>query len=375
MGIQVKTLLTHLRQRQQEHGVRAFHFHHVLWGSALEAAEYPEAAKLALLADKPALVEDTIPATPSMNNTEPKSPTKPKSPSKPKSPTKRKSPTKSKAKETIKESADLPTLVKSKGPDDISVNILRPELAPANIPAPEPAPENILSPQPVPDIKSIPAGSTTPDTNPSQLVIAPPEVRSVPLTDQGLYDPLLFANKGQDFTLVQDPGATGPSSWPHPPLFPTMPLIPPQFHPGAYGDPRYNIMIQQMMSQIGGLSGWPPVAAPMQLNQIPEPQLQVFHHPAPPGMPVFNTLPPQQPNYGSMDPHPIPHGEPPFGLVQYSISQDQEWNPGQIITPPMDSPKKTPRKRKREEVEVKDTPSKQPTRSSNRTKIPRVRDS
>jgi hypothetical protein len=45
MEISVKALLTHLRNRQEELGVKAFKFHHVLRQNKLESAEYPEAAQ------------------------------------------------------------------------------------------------------------------------------------------------------------------------------------------------------------------------------------------------------------------------------------------------------------------------------------------
>jgi hypothetical protein len=44
MGLSVKELLNHLRKRQEELGVNAFHFHHVLKNQKLELAEYPPEA-------------------------------------------------------------------------------------------------------------------------------------------------------------------------------------------------------------------------------------------------------------------------------------------------------------------------------------------
>jgi hypothetical protein len=48
MGLTVKGLLTHLRERQKEHGVRAFYFHHILRNNQLEPAEYPDPAQAAI---------------------------------------------------------------------------------------------------------------------------------------------------------------------------------------------------------------------------------------------------------------------------------------------------------------------------------------
>lgn len=44
MGLSVKDLLNHLRKRQEEVGVKAFHFHHILRNHKLEPAEYPPEA-------------------------------------------------------------------------------------------------------------------------------------------------------------------------------------------------------------------------------------------------------------------------------------------------------------------------------------------
>jgi hypothetical protein len=45
MGMNVKTLLMHLRERQVEHGVNAFNFHHVLLNNKLVRAAYSDEAK------------------------------------------------------------------------------------------------------------------------------------------------------------------------------------------------------------------------------------------------------------------------------------------------------------------------------------------
>jgi hypothetical protein len=53
MGVAVKTLLLHLRERQERLGVRAFHFHHVLRNNALESAHYPDTAQAVLDSEDP----------------------------------------------------------------------------------------------------------------------------------------------------------------------------------------------------------------------------------------------------------------------------------------------------------------------------------
>lgn len=51
MGVQVKLLLAHLWRRQDELGVKAFQFQHVLKGSEMVPAEYLPAARDALSSD------------------------------------------------------------------------------------------------------------------------------------------------------------------------------------------------------------------------------------------------------------------------------------------------------------------------------------
>ena len=48
MGVQIKTLLIHLREQQEQLGVNSFHFHHILRNNNLEAAEYHDEVKAAL---------------------------------------------------------------------------------------------------------------------------------------------------------------------------------------------------------------------------------------------------------------------------------------------------------------------------------------
>jgi hypothetical protein len=48
MGANVKILLGHLRERQEELGVNAFHFHHILRNNKIEPAEYPPSAQVVI---------------------------------------------------------------------------------------------------------------------------------------------------------------------------------------------------------------------------------------------------------------------------------------------------------------------------------------
>ena len=86
MGINVKLLLNHLRERQKEHGVNAFRFHHILRNNKLEVAEYPEESTAVMATDGPQVgMEDDKPvlmdppasvSTPSKKKTNIKSSTK-----------------------------------------------------------------------------------------------------------------------------------------------------------------------------------------------------------------------------------------------------------------------------------------------------------
>ena len=53
MGVAVKSLLAHLRERQEQCGVQAFQFHHVLRNNVLEAAAYPTSAQTILESEHP----------------------------------------------------------------------------------------------------------------------------------------------------------------------------------------------------------------------------------------------------------------------------------------------------------------------------------
>ena len=63
MGISVKSLLNHLRERQTELGVNTFNFHHVLRNNKMEPSEYPPQAK-ATIDGKSPTTEDNDSKTP-----------------------------------------------------------------------------------------------------------------------------------------------------------------------------------------------------------------------------------------------------------------------------------------------------------------------
>jgi hypothetical protein len=53
MGMTVKTLLSHLREQQEQYGVRAFRFHHVLRNNVVESSNYPANAQSVLDSEDP----------------------------------------------------------------------------------------------------------------------------------------------------------------------------------------------------------------------------------------------------------------------------------------------------------------------------------
>jgi hypothetical protein len=110
-----------------------------------------------------------------------------------------------------------------------------------------------------------------------------------------------------------------------------------------------------------------------QLLQLPANAENGFHDPAGaagPGMPV---APPFRPPSQVIDPHPIPSGDPPFAFIHPAVPFDQRAIDQSVRTPTKNllskTSRKTPGKRTREKAV--DTPSKTPTRTSNRTRIPK----
>ena len=287
MGVSVKTLLIHLRERQEQFGVCAFHFHHVLRNTVLEPAHYPDTAQSVL--DSEDQVDFKIAKTSKINEV-PKASTTPE------------------------------------GPIPMS-----------------PIGDHTQNPSPVVDNVSVPA---------------------------------------QHFMPVAPPG------WSQ---FPAPAYWGPQFMPAANPNPlphypQYSIMYdQQLMPQYEGQPGRTaaPVPAAEHPLQLPEQLMNGFQGPSRAvamGRPVppFHPLPvplPFHPPCQSVDPHPIPSGDPPFTYLHPSPSIP-------FVQRPMDHSVKTPTKKlpantttktsaKRKKKEVEDTPSKKPTRASNRTRTPK----
>jgi hypothetical protein len=343
----VKSLLSHLRQRQEQHGIQAFQFHHVLRNNELVPAEYPESARSALTVvpiTEPLPIPDqkTKNSGKAKTSGKSKSPTKSRSPAKSKSSVKSKSPVKSKTKGPPRSPEEVKPPIKSESPQKLEPNLPSPDLLPHVVGDTVTAPVTPPFRFPTPQIQNA--------------------YEQVP---QSQYDPLLLATNDATAMPVAPPPlqVNHPAyhpGWAHNAGYLPMAANPPP-NLGLLADPRLAMMFQQALSQWGGPQGWaaqqPPAAQP------PEPHVSGLHHPvAPPapnigGPPAF-FVPVQQ-----RDPHPIPLGEPPFSIYQ-QVGLDQPDQAG-----PSTSAVQTPRKRKREAIQ--ETPSKKPTRTSNRTPTPR----
>jgi hypothetical protein len=277
MGMAVKILLAHLRERQEQCGVRAFQFHHVLRNNALEAATYPTSAQAVHDADDP---EDQIES---------------------KAVKPRKMEKEANAITPTKQLIPIPPI------GEKGSNAGPSAFVPAQLPHPVPPP--VWSQMPGPN-------SWQPHFMSGTIPNSMPAYQQFPL----IYDPQLM------------PQYAGQPGWPHP-------LVLPAGQPLQYSEQLVN-----------GFHAPPRVVAPE--------------------MPVAAPLhPPDQ----AVDPHPIPSGDPPFAFMYPPIPFEQSPIDQSVRIPTKmqspKTPKKTPGKRKRKELE--DTPSQKPTRASNRTRTPR----
>lgn len=303
-------LLLHLRERQAQHGVRAFYFHHVLCNNVLESAQYPDSAQAVLDS------EDDVVFKPAETT---------------------------KMEEVAKASAinpvPLPVPPVQENP---------PIVGPASLAC---GPEQHYNPVPPPGWSQTPGPNNWPPHFMSATnSIPPPNGPPFPLP----YYPQFMPQWG-----VQP-------AWGPPPFAPVeQPLQPPQHPMPGFHAPT---------AAVGpGMTYPPPVDLPGIFNDPhphpPADQVHGFHDPvraAAPGMPVPYLFHPPNP---FNNPHPIPSGDPPFyspvsldpGPINHSMK-----TPTKKLT--QKTPGKTPGKRKRE---GEDTPSKKPTRASTRTRTPR----
>ena len=324
MGVTVKTLLIHLREHQEQYGVRAFRFHHVLRNNVVESANYPTNAQSVLDSEDP---DDQV-------ELKPKTATK---------------------KEEVTEASTSqihPIPIQETTHKHVSSTNER-------------APEQPSIPVPLLGWSQMPHPNSW---HPHLMPFSNPNMPHYSL-------PFPY---GYDSHPVWWPSPVPPAEQPlrhpeqlvhgfHAPPKPPEPgmLITPPFHPPS------QFMDPQTMPQWGGHSVWGPTPGPPA-----EQSLRGFHAPPKPPEPRMPSAPPFQPPSHSMDPHPIPTGDPPFAFM-YPIPLDPKPIDQSVRTPtkkkpPPDTPKKTPGKRKRKEA-GEDTPFKEPTRASNRTRTPKKR--
>ena len=360
MGMAVKSLLAHLCQRQDELGVKAFSFHHVLRNTELEVAEYPDCARAALESQSPKttqkleLDEAMIPSQNSM--------------------------------------AAIPTPIVSHE-NEVAIHE---------------SPTKAIDPPPSTTLPRItfPPGGPQPAAASSSASVIPKAFP--PQINQG--DPRYSFTFQPYMSQMASMAASGwvPQGLPMPQyglqFGEQMGIQPPEVQDG-FQLPELHHGFQSMGSQ----HGYPSTG--LQNNfQLPGLQNSVqgpgraFHfglpYPAPqyafhslepqPGMPPATgepqALPINHAPFPSIDPHPVPPGDPPFTTILQRVPTTQlppvampfkqdPHTPSKknlLKTPAKttrQTPTKTPGKRKREEVE--DSPSKKPTRVSNRTRTPK----
>ena len=268
MGVQVKSLLSHLRQRQEELGVKAFQFTHVLKNNGMEPAEYPPAARAALSSNPVTLEPVDLGEQESPEKQKPRgrskkqSPTKSKSPRKPKNPAKAKHKSESPSKPPIKtESLQEMECVPVPSMDVFGALAMAPfALAPAAPPPPNfvhivPPPTTFQFPGANPSMGS---GQVIPSSN--------QEFPSVVHQNQPQYDPFLLAGSEsiQKASLLEEPNpaAHHPGRLQNPGYTPMLP----QVNPSMMTDPRLGMMFQQFMSQFSVPQGWGPLQPHMALH-------------------------------------------------------------------------------------------------------------
>lgn len=265
MGMNVKVLLNHLRGRQVEHGVNAFHFHHVLLGNKVEPAEYSDEAKRIIEGNS--LPIDT-------DNLDPPKATPQSSPCK--SPAKKRKGKKRNNAELDPNKLDaLPSIVLPPTPAPMAIKMVSAQSAqPPRAPEP-PHPPHVWPPNVLPMPMPFPPG--------------PPSDKSL--------------------QLPHTPHASQPNLFPMPmPFPPGPPSVPSQLPFLPYGFP-YNhqylsFLLQQQSGgedvkpQVGdGYHSWPLPPATFSQQNI-DPQL------LPQGEPVFSFPPPcSQPNLPAVGTH------------------------------------------------------------------------
>ena len=336
MGIQIKSLIAHLRARQEDHGVKAFHFHHVLRDNLLEPAAYPSQAQL-VLDSGPDFEDSLLPAIKSESKPVKVAPI----------------PTNCPAEDIIMEIADM-----APGDGKHKTNCKKVELE-IGLDSNDPG---IWSPVNIGGIVGdpIPQATETTDTN-ANLFSDGRSSQHIPPTQY--HPPPHVPNQGAAPPLQQIP--TLP--WPR---IPAITPVPPDSHiPMSTIHPAYQqflafLAAQQAHEQMTQPGPYQPPAPfiPVMPFAPPNPP-----HPVTPFGPSHHQQHSMDPAFGIIDPHLIPPGEPPFSS---SINPHYLNQPGAHIMNPIPAisinpPTVTPVKRtpKRKRIEENDSPVKTPTRS------------
>ena len=356
MGVGIRTLLSHLRERQEKLGVRAFHFQHVLRNNVVESACYPDSAQSILDSEDPVEhVEVSSVNTPKVE-----------------------APVKVPATKEAKQRIPVPSTTVS--PEQHSKPVPPPGWT--QMPGPNYWPAHFMSAihsNPVPTFPFpyqpylMPQWGGPPGWGPPP---APSVERSLHTPDQTANGFLAPAGATPGIPV---PSSPFPADFRHPQPIPPVEQFP-QIHgqpvngfhaPGAAGaTPGIPVPSSPFPADFMHPQPIPPVE---QFPQIPGQPVNGFHGPG--AAPVLQTPVSQPfcPLSQFNDPHPMPSGEPPFAKFYPCVPLDQFRNDCSVTTPtkkPLPkTPKKTPGKRKREDHE--DTPSNKPTRSSNRTRTPK----
>jgi len=303
MGVSVKTLLTHLRQRQEQLGVQAFFFRHILRNNELEPAEYPEGAEAALNSKPVGHV----------NSSQKKEP---------------------------EEEVIIPS-IKGKGKETnpnpgigtSDSTTYDPALMAFSLPTP-PAQQHPFAYHQ----SALPGPQHNPAShNPAAPIVPPP-----------LHPPIMPTDPRYAMMFHQymsQMGNMGQQGWGAPPIPPAQQAFhPPEHHYGL---------------QAPGGAMFPSIPLP---TPFPPPFPSFDPHPIPPGEPPFSHLFHSFPMDQTSGPV-MPKGPP----ITTPFKKNLTKTPGKTTPSKKNStktPVKTPGKRKRQEVE--DSPSKTPTRVSSR---------
>ena len=384
MGVQVKSLLSHLWLRQEVFGVKTFQFQHVLKDNEMVLAEYPPAARDALSSDpvtqEPIKSDPIIPGPINVNQGSPEAPKRKgkhknldnvKTPSKQKSPAKSMSATKAKSWAKAKgkyDSLSNKSLIKLKDIQDLpctpagedSRDVFRGFPIALIIPTVLFTPIALFTPG-APFTPAAPAPTAAPTLSSFHFIPTPTNCLIPPQ-----YDPLLLA--GSESVRLPPLDKTNPAynlGWmqnqPHP-------LMPPQLNAFLMADPRLEKMFQQFMSHLSSSISWGPVDGGSFQLAFGAPSSGAPSAAISAATSAATSAAAQSTVATNNNGYIIPPEEPPFSIFQQPMPFLQWSNDlATLDLTPLTPATKPPGKRKRAD----EIPYKTPTRSSNRTITPR----